>query len=137
MGTRKATFLKVKVYVAGLYLQQKSTDPTAIVKSPETKRLVLEFTRNVDKDQMVKAVNNGIKKSTDKNIDQLRPQIAQVVRIASRTVQRARHTDLHGEQRALRRGSGERRLPRQRLREATSRRHSGPCGWGAIPPTTT
>jgi hypothetical protein len=33
----------VKVYVAGLYLAQKSSDPNAIIKSDSPKRIAMQF----------------------------------------------------------------------------------------------
>ncbi len=40
MGLREATFLKVDVYVAGLYLERKSSAADEIVSSDQAKRLV-------------------------------------------------------------------------------------------------
>jgi hypothetical protein len=45
MGVRKKTV--IKVYVAGLYLEQRSNDPAAIVGSESTKRVVMHFTTNM------------------------------------------------------------------------------------------
>ena len=39
MGTRKATWLKVKVYVGGLYLSKKTTDADDILSQPYPKYL--------------------------------------------------------------------------------------------------
>jgi len=41
MGLR--TKLMFKIYVAGLYLEEKSSDPAAIVASPGVKRVVMHF----------------------------------------------------------------------------------------------
>lgn len=59
MGLREATFLKLDVYVAGLYLETVSSDPAAIVRANETKQLVLVFVRNVGRGDIVKAWNAG------------------------------------------------------------------------------
>lgn len=48
LGLRTATFLKVKVYVIGLYLETKSGDSDAIIDSAETKRIEMQFVRDVD-----------------------------------------------------------------------------------------
>ncbi|NTV81652.1 MAG: hypothetical protein HGA24_09555, partial [Candidatus Aminicenantes bacterium] len=45
MGVRKK--MMIKVYVAGLYLEQRSADPAAIVGSDSTKRVVMHFTTNM------------------------------------------------------------------------------------------
>ena len=48
LGIRKATFLNVKVYVAGLYLPQKSGDAGKIIGANQPWQLVLRFVRDVD-----------------------------------------------------------------------------------------
>jgi len=45
MGVRKK--MMIKVYVAGLYLEQRSADPAAIVGSESTTRIVMHFTTNM------------------------------------------------------------------------------------------
>jgi hypothetical protein len=45
----------VKVYVAGLYLEQKSTDPDAIIKTDAPKRIVMHFLHDASKKQMTDA----------------------------------------------------------------------------------
>src|SRR5262245_65111893 len=55
MGLREATMLKVDVYVAGLYLETRSSDPAQILQSNQTKRIVLRFVRDVDRKDVVKA----------------------------------------------------------------------------------
>jgi Chalcone isomerase-like len=44
--------IQVKVYVAGLYLEKKSSDFDAILKNDEVKRLVMRFVRPVDSDAL-------------------------------------------------------------------------------------
>ena len=50
MGLR--TKFMVKVYVAGLYLPHKSSDPNAILKADTAKRVVMHFVRDVSKNQL-------------------------------------------------------------------------------------
>jgi hypothetical protein len=59
LGTRKATFLKIKVYVGGLYLAEKNSAPEAFLNDGKTKRLVMNFVRNVGKDDLNKAWKEG------------------------------------------------------------------------------
>jgi hypothetical protein len=59
LGLREATFLKVDVYVAGLYLESRSADAAAILVSPGSKRLVMQFVRDVKRDELVKAWQHG------------------------------------------------------------------------------
>lgn len=47
LGTRTATFLKVKVYVIGLYLENKSSDAKAIIESNQAKRINMHFVHDV------------------------------------------------------------------------------------------
>ena len=51
--------MMVKVYVAGLYLEQKSSDPNAIMKSDTPKRIVMHFIYHPSKSQMADAFNDG------------------------------------------------------------------------------
>ena len=44
MGIRTKTFLKVRVYVAGLYMENPSSDPQKIITADETKRLFIQGT---------------------------------------------------------------------------------------------
>ena len=44
---RKATFLKVNVYVAALYVAKTSSDPSAILGSTSPTELILHFVRDV------------------------------------------------------------------------------------------
>ena len=76
MGLREATWLKVDVYVAGLYLETKSSDPEAIVRSEQTKRLVMRFVRSVDRDALLKGWREGFEKSAGPSAAALRDRIA-------------------------------------------------------------
>ncbi|HZD48327.1 MAG TPA: chalcone isomerase family protein [Silvibacterium sp.] len=57
MGLR--TKYMVKVYVAGLYLQQKSSDADAIIKADAPKRIVMQFLHGTSKSQMADAFNDS------------------------------------------------------------------------------
>jgi Chalcone isomerase-like len=59
MGLR--TKYGFKVYVAGLYLQQKSSDPDAIVKSDAPKRIVMQFLHAASKSQMADAFSESFR----------------------------------------------------------------------------
>ena len=58
-GIGLRTKMMVKVYVAGLYLEQKSSDPNAIMKSDTPKRIVMHFIYHPSKSQMADAFNEG------------------------------------------------------------------------------
>ncbi|MGB9198874.1 MAG: chalcone isomerase family protein [Terriglobales bacterium] len=63
-GLGLRTKFVVKVYVAGLYLPQKSADAEGIVKADAPKRLVMQFARSVSKKQ----VADGFTESFDDNV---------------------------------------------------------------------
>lgn len=75
LGLRKATFLGVKVYVAGLYLPQKANDTGQILGVDRPWRLVLHFVRDVEGDDIREAFSEGFDKSTDGKAEPLRPRI--------------------------------------------------------------
>lgn len=64
LGTRKATFLKVKVYVMGLYLENKSQDGQAIAASDQAKKIVMHFVRAVAESDLQDAWQEGFEKNT-------------------------------------------------------------------------
>jgi len=76
LGMRKK--FVVKVYVAGLYLEQKSSDANAIIKADARKRIVMHFVRGASKDQMANAFEESFRnnapaasKSVKADIDRL------------------------------------------------------------------
>ncbi len=54
----------VKVYVAGLYLEQKSSDPNAIIKSDTPKQIVMKFLHGASKSQMTDAFDESFSNNT-------------------------------------------------------------------------
>src|SRR5277367_746399 len=58
-GLGLRTEFMVKVYVAGLYLEQKSSDPEAIIKSEAPKRIVMQFLHDASKKQMTDAFSES------------------------------------------------------------------------------
>src|SRR5262245_47212310 len=63
LGIRKATMLKVKVYVAGLYLPAKSSDAGQILGASQPWHYVLHFVRDVDASDIREAYEEGFKKA--------------------------------------------------------------------------
>jgi len=63
-GLGLRTKFSVKVYVAGLYLEQKSSDSSAIIKSDASKKIVMHFLHSASKQQMTDAFNDGFKDNT-------------------------------------------------------------------------
>ena len=62
LGVR--TKMMVKVYVAGLYLEQKSSDPNAIIKTDAPKQIVMKFVHGASKSQMTDAFDESFKDNT-------------------------------------------------------------------------
>ncbi len=78
MGLREATWLDIDVYVAGLYLEHPSSNAGKIVASGETKQLVLRFVRDVDRDKIVDAWNEGFAGNATVPLAQIRAPIARL-----------------------------------------------------------
>jgi len=74
MGLREASFLKVNVYVAGLYVERPSSDPAELLAANESKRLVLRFVRDVDRKDIVKAWTEGFKNNATVPLAQIKPR---------------------------------------------------------------
>jgi hypothetical protein len=81
LGVRKATFMKVKVYVAGLYLPGRSSDARSIIDAVEPKRIELAFVRGVGQRDIVKAFGEGFEKSAGAQLPTLRGRIAELDRM--------------------------------------------------------
>jgi hypothetical protein len=59
-GLRTFSPLRLRIYVAALYLEQLNTDPDAILASPETKLLAVTFVRNVSANSARKSWRDGL-----------------------------------------------------------------------------
>lgn len=77
VGIREATMLKVDVYVAGLYLENRSSDGAAIAKSEQIKQMVLTLVRDVDAKDMNEAIETGFKKAAGSNHAAMAPKVEQ------------------------------------------------------------
>ncbi|MBI3456579.1 MAG: chalcone isomerase family protein [Candidatus Rokubacteria bacterium] len=76
MGLRQATIFRVNVYVGGLYLEARSSDASQIIASEGTKRLVLHFVRDVGRENLVEAWDEGFAKSAGPGLTALRARVA-------------------------------------------------------------
>ena len=75
LGLREATWLKVDVYVAGLYLEEKSSDPDAIIASERPKRIVMRFVRDVGGKDLVKAWNESFEENAGQGFAALKERV--------------------------------------------------------------
>ncbi len=73
LGVR--TKYMVKVYVAGLYLEQKSSDPSAIIKADAPKRIVMQFVHGASKSQMTDAFDESFNNNTPDAVKTMKPDI--------------------------------------------------------------
>jgi len=62
IGLRKKFF--IKVYVGGLYLTAKSSNPATILAADSPRRMVMHFLYGVSKDQMCDAWSEGLEANT-------------------------------------------------------------------------
>src|SRR5215831_9198569 len=76
LGLRLATMLKVKVYVAALYVAKTSNDANAILGASTPSELVLHFVRDVGASDMRKAWEEGFEKSAKDQMPALKDRIA-------------------------------------------------------------
>ncbi len=77
MGIR--TKLMVKVYVGGLYLEQKSSDANAIIKSDGPKQIVMKMLHGASKSQMTDAFDEGFRDNSPEATKTMKTQIDQLL----------------------------------------------------------
>jgi Chalcone isomerase-like len=78
-GLGLRTKFVVKVYVAGLYLAQKSADADAILKSDQPKRIVMHFLHGVSKNQMADAFQESFRDNGPAASQQLKTDIDRLI----------------------------------------------------------
>ena len=75
-GAGVRTRVVFKVYVAGLYVPQKSSNPATLLADKGARRVSINLLRNVDADTFVKALNDGLHNNhTEAQLAALKPQI--------------------------------------------------------------
>ena len=74
VGLRKKLF--IKVYVAGLYAQQKSTSAAALINDKGPRRVTLRMLRDVDASSFIDSFNEGLKNNhTEAQLNAMKPQV--------------------------------------------------------------
>jgi hypothetical protein len=76
LGMRKATFLKINVYVGALYASAPSREPNALIGSDGPQELILHFVRSVGVEDLRKAWTEGFERVTKDPSDSLQKRIA-------------------------------------------------------------
>jgi hypothetical protein len=78
VGLRKRAIFKV--YVAGLYAGQKSTNATALVNDKGARRVSLRMLRDVEAQSFIDSFNEGLKNNTpEAQLNALKPQVDALV----------------------------------------------------------
>lgn len=78
LGVRKATFLKINVYVAALYVTKPQRDPTPLIQSDGPQELVVHFVRNVDVEDLHKAFGEAFERSPAGQSPSMKERIAKL-----------------------------------------------------------
>lgn len=64
MGVREATVFQVDVYVAALYLEQRSNDAAAILGTEAKRRVIMHFVRDVGRDDAREGIEGGMRRNS-------------------------------------------------------------------------
>ena len=72
MGLREATWLNIDVYVAGLYVEQRSSDGKKIASSETTKRVLLVLLRDVSHEDLAEQLGTYFRYAAGRDYDKLK-----------------------------------------------------------------
>jgi hypothetical protein len=75
LGIRKATFLKVSVYVGALYVTSPTHDPRSLIDPSSPAELILHFVRNVGVGDLRNAWNEGFERAAKDQLPLLNARI--------------------------------------------------------------
>jgi hypothetical protein len=75
LGLRQATFLKVDVYVAALYVPTVSRDAGVILDSKPPREIILHFVRDVGRGDLVKGWDEGFENNAKAQLPALKERI--------------------------------------------------------------
>lgn len=78
LGVRKATFLRVNVYVAALYVENPSRVPQPLLESAGPYELILHFVRGVGVDDLTKAWSEGFARNSKEELSALQARITKL-----------------------------------------------------------
>ncbi len=76
LGIRKATFLKVSVYVAALYVTSPSRDAQTLIDPSAPAELILHFVRNVGVGDLRNAWHEGFERAAKEQMPALSARVA-------------------------------------------------------------
>lgn len=75
LGQRTKTFLNVRVYVAGLYLETPSDDARRIIAADSTRRIELRMTHAAPKARLTREILDGIERNARDEMSTLRQRL--------------------------------------------------------------
>ena len=78
LGVRKATFLKINVYVAALYVTKPTREAVALINSDTSQELVLHFVRDVGVDDLTKAFREDFRHEGADRSQSMKDRIAKL-----------------------------------------------------------
>ena len=81
MGLREATVFNVNVYVAALYLLKRSSDGEKIAAAEEPKQMRIQFVRNVSKNDMAEALQNGFLRAAGDSYGKLKERVQRLLAV--------------------------------------------------------
>jgi hypothetical protein len=79
-GVHQASIFHVDVYVAGLYVEKRSSSPAELLESRQTVQLALRFKRDVTRRDLIRAAEKGMRKQVGDRAASFRSQIDQLER---------------------------------------------------------
>ncbi len=79
MGLRKK--LVFKVYVAGLYLEEPTKDGNTVVSKDQGRRVEMAMMRDLGKDKIIEAINEGFEKNNPDKMPALKDRLAKFVAV--------------------------------------------------------
>jgi hypothetical protein len=74
LGLREATVLNIDVYVAGLYLEQRSSSPRQIIEVESTKQVKLALLRDVSHQDLAEQLGSYFRHAAGRDYDKLKPR---------------------------------------------------------------
>jgi hypothetical protein len=78
LGTRRVSFLKVRAYVAGLYLETPTQEAEKILHSNQLKKVALVFLRDVSRNKLVSVWTESFENNCQAKCKELRPLLEQL-----------------------------------------------------------
>jgi hypothetical protein len=73
IGLREATILNINVYVAGLYLEQRSSDASEILASESVKQVRLALLRDIPRADMTEQLGRSFQRAAGSAYERLKP----------------------------------------------------------------